>query len=166
MSVFTGKEIIEGGIVSNLKSITEQVQPAGVDLTLDEVETFSSPLVLSEQSTELAKVEKLNPLEGKYSLKPGAYKITYSETVNIPNDAIGLVFPRSSLLRSGVMVCTAVWDPGYRGKGSGLLLVLNPSGATLLRGSRLAQLIIIKTTRKPDFTYRGKYQNEGINLSL
>lgn len=162
MSVLIGREIIEKGIVSNLKSITEQVQPAGVDLTLDEVETFSSPFVLSEKSTELAKVEKLSPLEGKYELKPGAYKITYSETISIPSDAIGLVFPRSSLLRSGITVCTAVWDPGYRGKGSGLLLILNPSGAILWRGSRLAQLIVIKTTKKPDFTYRGKYQNEGI----
>lgn len=163
MSVLTGKEIIESGIVSNLKSIIEQIQPAGVDLTLDEVEIFSSSFVLSEKSMELAKVEKLNPSEeGVYNLKPGAYKITYSETVSIPNDAIGLVFPRSSLLRSGVMVYTAVWDPGYKGKGSGLLLVLNPSGAALWKGSRIAQLIIIKTTRKPDFTYKGKYQNEGI----
>ncbi|MBO3757516.1 MAG: deoxyuridine 5'-triphosphate nucleotidohydrolase [Thermoproteota archaeon] len=162
MSVLIGREIIEGGIVSNLKSITEQIQPAGVDLTLDEVEVFLSQLVLSEKNPELAKVEKLSSLEGKYSLNPGAYKITYSETISIPDDAIGLVFPRSSLLRSGIVVYTAVWDPGYKGKGSGLLLVLNPSGAILWKGSRLAQLIIIKTTKKPDFIYRGKYQNEGI----
>ena len=162
MSVLTGREIVENGIVSGFKNITGQVQPAGVDLTLDEVEVFSSPFVLDNEKTELAEVKELSHSEGKYNLKPGAYKITYSELVSIPTDAIGLVFPRSSLLRSGLTVCTAVWDPGYRGRGSGLLLVFNPFGAFLQKGCRIAQLIVIRTAKKPDFTYKGQYQNERI----
>jgi len=163
MSVLTGKEIIKMGIVKELKNIVEQVQPAGVDLTLEDVEKFVTKLTLDANNVELSKVEKINPSEdGFYELAPGAYKINYSEIVSIPEDCVGLVFPRSSLLRSGVTIYTAVWDPGYTGRGSGLLQVLNPYGARIKKGSRVVQLIVIKTSGKPEFTYSGRYNKERI----
>lgn len=163
MNVYSGSEIARKRIVKGLSDPQSQVQPAGVDLTLDEVERFRGRFQLRKKVLGQASTVKVKSSRGLYRLYKGAYKITFAETIEIPPQAVGLVFPRSSLLRSGLTVHTALWDPGYRGKGSVLLLVSNAHGAVIEKGARVAQLMIFSLSNIPEETYHGRYQDEGLH---
>ena len=90
----------------------------------------------------------------------GTYGIRYAEWVELPTDCGGLCFPRSSLLRMGVHVPTAVWDAGYAGRGAGLLVVGNPHGVRLQRGARIVQLVVFRLSEAARTGYAGSYQHE------
>jgi len=111
-------------------SLDEQVQPAGVDLRLGEVFEFLNEGLLTQGSRRLPDVRPVRPADGLYRLQPGAYKIRFMDVVSVPPDAVGLCFPRSTLLRMGVSISCAVWDPGYSGRGESLMTVLNPHGVS------------------------------------
>ncbi|MEZ4505560.1 MAG: hypothetical protein R2848_06755 [Thermomicrobiales bacterium] len=92
-------------------------------------------------------------------LSPGPYHITYAETVSLPKDLMALGRPRSSLTRSGVAIHTAVWDAGYSGRSTSLLVVSNPAGFRVQR-ARVAQLVFIQLSTADDVGYQGIYQGE------
>ncbi len=145
-----------------LGSVTEALQPAGVDLTVAEVHRFTSSGSVLKCGKRLSSTEQIEPVNGLWHLEPGPYKVVYSEIVKVPDDCIGILLPRSTLLRIGATIFTAVWDPGYVGRGEGLLLVLNPHGIDLEVGCRVGQLVFIKLTSKPHATYSGAYQFERV----
>ncbi len=138
-----------------------QLQPAGVDLTVDEVMELlgEGELDFSNQHRRLPEHKPLAFGEGKLRLAPGAYLVRYREEVAIPPDALGLILPRSSLMRMGAVLHSAVWDPGYRGRGVGLMAVFHP--LTLHQGARIGQLILIRLACDPERLYQGSYQGEG-----
>jgi len=74
---------------------------------------------------------------------------------------MALARPRSSLLRCGVTVDTAVWDAGYSGRSQSLMVVYNPLGFRLQRNARIVQLVFLRLTRETE-GYRGAYQGENI----
>jgi len=166
MAVLPGHEIMKLNVVVNLIDGKSQVQPAGVDLTVAEVFKFKGHgrLGFSNTSRRLPEVEKLDfDDNGRLFLEKGAYRVRYNEVVRVPDDCIAVGFPRSSLMRMGATIISAVWDPGYEGKGEGLLLVENPHGIVLERNARVMQLIFIKLLAKPVKTYSGSYQYEGLS---
>ncbi len=151
--------LIEGYI-----NLEEQVQPNGVDVTLREVFLpQSSGRITVENSQRL--VSDLAPLifDGLdfIDLVPGAYIITYNEIVHLPKDVMALALPRSSLLRCGVSVHTAVWDAGYSGRSQSLMVVYNPQGFRLQRNARIVQLVFLRLTGETE-GYQGVYQGENI----
>ncbi|RLG76733.1 MAG: deoxyuridine 5'-triphosphate nucleotidohydrolase [Thermoprotei archaeon] len=145
-----------------VKDLNIQIQPAGIDLTVRKMFSFASPAYIGFKDRRPAKVTELIPTNGVWRLKPGAYKVMFNEIVKVPDDVVGLCFPRSSLLRSGVLFTCTVWDPGYVGRGEGLLTVLNPHGLELEVGARVAQLVFIKLTEKPSKVYEGVYKGENM----
>ena len=139
------------------------VQPNGVDLSLDAAWRFVEAGVLGRSSSDRhlpSREEVQAEAENWLVLAPGTYGIRYGEWVSIPHDCGGLVFPRSSLLRMGLHIPTAVWDAGYAGRGEGLLEVRNPHGARLQRGARIVQLVVFRLTSGAHATYAGTYQHE------
>ena len=92
-----------------------QVQPAGVDFTLREVQELadSGEIDYDNSKRKISAGKKLEFTDGKIHLKPGCYRIIYNEYVEIPIDCAAFGFPRSSVLRCGADVRCAVWDPGY-----------------------------------------------------
>ena len=94
-------------------------------------------------------------------LMPGTYIITYNEIVHLSKNIMALATPRSSLLRCGVTVNTAVWDAGYSGRSQSLMVVYNPRGFRLERNARLIQLVFFKLTGETE-GYSGAYQGENI----
>ena len=151
--------LIEGWI-----NLEEQVQPNGIDLTLREVALPQSAGKIGVNNSQRV-VPDLAPLvfDGLdfIDLAPGAYIITYNEIVHLPKNIMALARPRSSLLRCGVTVNTAVWDAGYSGRSQSLMVVYNPQGIRLQRNARIIQLIFFKLTRKTE-GYQGVYQGENI----
>ncbi len=136
-----------------------QVQPGGVDLRVGEVHVFRGPGFIGVEGRRVAPSEPLEPRGGRWVLGPGVYKVVFLDAVHVPEGVVGFCFPRSSLLRSGVLMGCAVWDPGYRGRGEALLAVLNPGGFVLERGARVAQLVYV-SLRGFGGGYRGVYQGE------
>jgi dUTP pyrophosphatase len=146
-------------------NLEEQVQPNGIDLTLREVALPQSPGRIAVNDSQRL-VSDLAPLVfdglGFIDLVPGAYIITYNEIVNLPRNVMALARPRSSLLRCGVTVNTAVWDAGYSGRSQSLMVVYNPQGIRLQRNARIVQLFFLQLTRETE-GYHGAYQGENID---
>jgi dUTP pyrophosphatase len=151
--------LIEGYI-----NLEEQAQPNGFDLTLREIALLqSSGRIAASNSQRL--VSNLAPLVfdglGFIDLLPGAYIITFNEIVHLPNNIMALAKPRSSLLRCGVTVDTAVWDAGYSGRSQSLMVVYNSQGFHLQRNARVLQLVFLRLSQETD-GYEGAYQGENI----
>ena len=155
----------EPPLVESYVNLDEQVQPNGIDLTLREVAMLqSSGRVAVKDSQRL--VSNLAPLvfDGLdfVDLMPGAYIVTYNEIVHLPKNIMALATPRSSLLRCGVTVNTAVWDAGYSGRSQSLLVVCNSQGFRLQRNARIVQLVFLWLTGETE-GYHGAYQQENID---
>ena len=151
-------------LIEGVIDLEQQLQPNGVDLTLREIALLqSSGRIAAEDNQRL--VSELAPLVfdglGFIDLVPGAYIITYNEIVHLPKNIMALARPRSSLLRCGVTVNTAVWDAGYSGRSQSLMVVYNPQGFRLQRNARIAQLIFLRLSKKTE-GYQGAYQGENI----
>jgi dUTP pyrophosphatase len=151
-------------LIEGCVDLEQQVQSNGIDLTLREVALLQSSGRIAVADSQ-RQVSDLAPLVfdglGFIDLIPGAYVITYNEVVHLPKNVMALATPRSSLLRCGVTVNTAVWDAGYSGRSQSLMVVYNPHGFRLQRNARIVQLVFYRLTQKTE-GYRGAYQGENI----
>ncbi|MCC6179943.1 MAG: deoxyuridine 5'-triphosphate nucleotidohydrolase [Chloroflexi bacterium] len=141
-----------------------QIQPNGVDLTLDAVWWLESSGTIGLDNVDRRLPERRDvPLsdEGQYLLAPGPYLVRFRETVALPADVMALGRPRSSLARCGAALHTAVWDAGYRGRSEALLVVYNAGGLQLRPGARILQLVFLRLDR-PTERYSGYYQGENL----
>jgi dUTP pyrophosphatase len=158
--VLSGDEILQAGVLSVDPS---HIQPNGVDLSLDAVWRLAAAGALGRSNADRVlpprEALQVGPDDWLY-LPHGSYGIRYAEWVSLPRDCGALCFPRSSLLRMGLHVPTAVWDAGYAGRGEGLLQVTNPHGVRLQQGARIAQLVVFRLSRPSGSAYAGAYQRE------
>jgi len=154
----------EPPLIEDYINLKEQVQPNGFDLTLREVAMLQSPGTIAVENSQRL-VSDLAPLVfdglGFIDLMADAYIITYNEIVHIPKNIIALATPRSSLLRCGVIINTAIWDAGYSGRSQSLMVVYNPQGFRVQRNARIVQLVFLKLTQETE-GYHGVYQGENI----
>ena len=152
-------------LVEGYLSLEQQLQPNGFDLTLNSVSRLSSPgsMGAAPDDRELSNTEPLNfALGGWLELAPGPYLIDFNEIVNLPLDVMALGRPRSSLLRSGVAIHTAVWDAGYRGRSQALLVVHQSTGYRVQKDARLLQLVFYRLAQPVGQGYQGRFQGENI----
>jgi dUTP pyrophosphatase len=150
-------------LVEGLLDEELQVQPNGIDLSLQSVQTFDNAGQLGFSSSDrvLPGMMDLAFVGDRIHLTAGSYLVTFNEIVHLPLNLMALGRPRSSLLRMAVNVGTAVWDAGYHGRSQSLLVVHHPQGVSLTRNARLIQLVFIALD---DTThgYTGIYQNENM----
>jgi dUTP pyrophosphatase len=153
----------ERPLVSDLIGVEDQVQPNGIDLTLQSIAWHqgAGTIGVSNADRVLPQLKDV-PFEadGWVTLSPGVYHITYNEIVDIPVNLMALGRPRSSLGRSGVTIHTSVWDAGYRGRSTSLMSVLNPAGFRVQQNARVMQLVFFGLAEETTAGYAGAYQNE------
>jgi len=150
----------EANLIEGLHS--SQLQPAGIDITLKEVYRFKSPGTIDFDNKE-RKISNVEPLafeSDKITLQPGAYKVIFNEYVRIPKTMAALCLPRSSLLRCGVTLECAVWDPGYEGRSEALLVVRNDHGITFKKNAKIGQMIFVSLSEGSKSLYEGVYKGE------
>jgi dUTP pyrophosphatase len=168
----------------------EAIQPAGVDISIHAIYRITGQAVLGDEgqyekgerveviphtrrafdqradgdAVQALRKLKIHPDDPRkfYHLDPDAsYIIEYGEKIRIPENHIGRIYPRSRLMRSGGMLYTALWDPGYEGRGEGQLLVKNPSGIVLEQGMRIGQMVL-EHTEELETSYDGTHQGENL----
>jgi dUTP pyrophosphatase len=163
MTILTGSEA--RGLVESMIDPETQTQMCGVELTLQKIERFltAGAVAFDNKERKLPETEPLNFDEmGWIELTAGAYLVTFNEIVNIPKDVTAMARARSTLLRCGATLETALWDPGYRGRSQSLLVVYNLQGLKLKKNARLMQLVFLRLENEAEKLYSGKYQGENI----
>jgi len=169
MAVLSGNDIrrllqSRPPLIEGWLDLDAQLQANGFDLTLRDVALIQSGGQVAVDNRD-RMVSGQSPLSfdnaGFLSLDPGVYMITYNEIVHLPKDIIALGRPRSSLLRCGVGVGTAVWDAGYEGRSQSLLVVHNPHGFRVQQNARITQLVFMTLSGESE-GYKGIYQRENI----
>lgn len=160
--ILSGLQIINRQLVRNLQRVIQQQQPCGIDLTLRQVSKWTSPATIDFDNSkrQAAKVSSL-PFDNhsqSITLQQGAYLVDFNETVHVPLNYMGSVFPRSSLWRSGVGIHAGVVDAGYEGAMGALMEVKNPNGVILYKDAKIAQIVFEEMT-EPVEGYSGVYQS-------
>jgi dUTP pyrophosphatase len=156
------KLIEEQGLVTNYIDLDKQLQPSGFDLSMESIEEYlgGGAVDFSNKERIIAETRTVEPDEdGWVNLAKGVYKVIYNEVVKMPLNVAAIARTRSTLLRNGAEVGTAVWDPGYEGRSSSMLTVHNPNGLRLKKDARVAQLIFFETG-DVEKGYSGIYQKE------
>jgi len=163
MTILTGNEA--QNLVEFMIDPKMQTQMCGMELTLQKIERFTSAGAVAFDNIErvLPQTEPMDfGASGWIDLPAGSYLVTFNEIVNVPKDAAALARARSTLLRCGASLETALWDPGYRGRSQSLLVVYNPHGLRLKKNARLMQLVFLRLGKEAEKVYSGRYQGENI----
>ena len=154
-------------LLAGFPSLDQQLQPNGFELTLCQVARLTSAGYMGNgldqrglSDTQLLEFDG----PGWMHLAAGSYLITFNEVVHLPLDLMALGRPRSSLLRSGVSIHTAVWDAGYQGRSQALLSVYNPEGYQVQKDARLLQLVFFRLEQPLNQGYQGRFLEENIKL--
>jgi len=155
-------------LIEGFTTLEEQLQPNGFDLRVREVSSFQiehdcpGSLTVKDIERRLPNTRSLPTNgDGFWHLLPGPYLLSFHETVNLPLDLMAFGRPRSSLLRSGVAIHTAVWDAGYSGRSQALVMVYHPNGFLLQKDARVMQLVFFHLNLPVEQGYKGRYQGEG-----
>lgn len=151
-------------LIEGYLDLETQLQPNGFDVTLRDIAVLQTPGVIASRNSQRT-VSALCPLlfdgSGFLDLVPGAYLITHNEIVHLPNNVMALARPRSSLLRCGVTINTAVWDAGYSGRSQSLMVVYNEQGFRVQKDARVLQMVFFYLSGETE-GYKGTYQRENI----
>jgi deoxycytidine triphosphate deaminase len=158
--ILSGDEI--SALIRKVENVDSgsQNQPAGYDVTVSKVYSYSkSAYTIGIEKGENSKLDEVSPdSSGYFNLGVGSYLLDLNEITTIPNDAIGILLPRSTLLRNGIDVRTALFDPGYSGQPKVMLVCHRP--LKLQRFARIGQLILLRSDREFSRQYSGRYQGE------
>jgi dUTP pyrophosphatase len=166
MPVLSGNSLADKGVI--IPYDDNAVQSGGYDLHIEKVtvqNTHPIPYITKDNDKRIVSDWKeLTPhYNNIFRLERGEYLIEFSEIVTIPPDCIGLIFPRSSLLRSNCTMTSAVWDAGYSGKGKGYLIVNSHVGVYIEQYAAICQLVLFGLDTVAENLYKGKYQYEGLH---
>jgi len=93
-------------------------------------------------------------------LYKGVYDITFYEGCEIPNNYVGLIRQRSSMLRNGTVLHSSVFDPGFKTDYMGTVMVVNET-IFIEEGARVAQIYFHECEPVEDENlYNGQWQND------
>lgn len=155
--------ILEKNLISDYISLEIQLQPNGFDCTLRKVGRLKAQAKLDFDNSEreIPEVEEIEFKNDWVFLEKGYYRAYLNEVVRIPKNMMALARPRSSLIRAGANILTAVWDAGYEGRSEVGLVVYNESGIWLKRNARIVQLVFFTLDSETE-GYAGIYRGENI----
>ena len=119
-----------------------------------------------KDKTELTKYtpQPLMNLDGVsgWLLHAGVYDITFNEGCKIPNNRVGLIRQRSSMLRNGTVLHSSVFDPGYYCDFMGTVIIVNEP-IFIEENARVAQIYFHECPPvDQENLYSGKWQG-GLN---
>ncbi len=155
-------ELVDKGLlVRGMLDPDVQVQPSGVDLTVAKFFRLegTGSLDFSNEKRTLPEYVEILPNNGVWMLEKGTYNATMNEYIKLPRDVAALVLPRSSALVCGVEAHSALWDPGYEGRG--FLHFTITRRVRIYKDARLVQMVFFRLSRKSE-GYTGIFKGEDL----
>jgi len=159
------RRLIAAGMIQDYLDLETQLQPNGFDLTANTFYSITGRGVIDfdNQGRKIPEGVEVPPdQDGWWHLAHGIYRIRFAEVIALPKYVCALGKPRSTLLRCGVSLETAVWDAGYSGRSESLLVVHNMDGVSLSKRARVMQMVFFRVSGV-DMPYNGIYQMENLS---
>lgn len=147
---------------------TNNPEGAGIDLRIDIVSRLKkseSFLGIQEHSTLDSEIvaQYDDKKVTSFILEPKGYiLVTTTETINNPSDLVGIIRPRGTLFRSGIMLSTGQVNPDYSGVLTFGMYNASDFEFKFELGARIAHILFceVNGTTNP---YRGQWQNGRIS---
>ncbi|KKR91752.1 MAG: Deoxycytidine deaminase [Parcubacteria group bacterium GW2011_GWC2_42_12] len=145
---------------------------AGFDLRLGEIYELDGPSTGSEQAGFLGVEERDTPkiklvgahdsakpeTENFFIFKPGKYYLIKTmEKVNLPTILSGIIFPRTTMFRSGLGLFNGIVQPGYCGELTFGICNLGQSDIKISFGARVVHITFHEVLGAGN-EYRGQWQ--------
>jgi len=138
---------------------------AGFDLRLGEVYSIQGQGFLGVEERETPEIKLLaandetkNERENAFTFEPGGYYLIKTiETVNLPTEISGIIYPRTTLFRSGLALFNGIVQTGYSGELTFGLANLGQSPITVSFGARVVHITFHEVLGKGS-QYRGQWQ--------
>lgn len=153
----------EKNLVENL-SERERINPegAGFDLRIGELYKILGRGFLGVAQRETPEMKLIAKHEEgkttKVDLEPGTYYVLKTiESVNMPENLLAIMTPRSTLFRSGIYIFGGQTPPGYKG---GLVMGIynfRDTSFELEMGSRVVHIMFFRVEGESNL-YRGQWQ--------
>ena len=149
-------------LVENL-SERELTNPegAGFDLRIGELYEVEGQgfLGVEERETpEMKLIAKYESDNASVLLKPHTYYLMKTiESVNMPDDLLAIMTPRSTLFRSGIFIFGGQVPPGYKGGLSMGIYNFRPVDFKLEMGARVVHIMFFEVKGESNL-YRGQWQ--------
>jgi deoxycytidine triphosphate deaminase len=156
----------EDNLVENL-SDRELNNPegAGFDIRLGEVYKIGGDGFLGVEERDTPDTELIaahdpekDPNENFFTFEPGKYYLIKTmEKVNLPTHLSGIIFPRTTLFRSGLGLFNGIVQTGYSGELTFGIKNLGESNIKIYFGARVAHITFHEVAGKGN-QYRGQWQ--------
>ncbi len=148
------KRVKESSLIEGFTE--ESLQGSGVDLKIAKLYELDGQARLGINDRVMPEVRE--PPGENYVLQPKSYYLCLTaEKVNMPDDLVAFILPRSTLFRCGISLKSAVVDPGYKGALTLGLMNETRQEFHLERGARIAQIVFSHISGEAT-GYGGKYQ--------
>lgn len=143
----------------------DQFTPNGIDLRLKEVylpENISRGVFgITKGQKVIPQLIKIPTLDGTYILNPEKKYFINCGRIDIPKDCVQFYYLRSTLMRAGLELYSAVGDAGYSGDLIFAVKVSGVSSIMIEENERIVQAVTHKLTSQTE-GYDGDYQNNKI----
>lgn len=158
LNLVRSKNLVEG---LSQRELTNP-EGAGFDLRLGKISKISGKgfLGITERNSANSKIlTEYEPKKRKsIIIKPGqSYLVTTLEKVNLPQNLTANMWMRSTLYRSGIIMCGGNIAPGYQGELSFLFYNAGKASMEIELGARIIHIIFWEIKGKTN-TYRGQWQ--------
>lgn len=138
---------------------------AGFDLRLGEVYELEGDGFLGVEERDTPKINlvaKHNPAKPEtknfFIFKPGKYYLIKTmEKVNLPTNLSGIIFPRTTMFRSGLGLFNGIVQPGYSGELTFGLANLGQNNIKISFGARVVHITFHEVLGSGN-QYRGQWQ--------
>jgi deoxycytidine triphosphate deaminase len=156
----------EDNLVENLaEREVNTPEGAGFDIRLGEVYKIEGDGFLGVEErdtpdTELVGADDPNkdPNENCFTFRPGKYYLIKTmEKVNLPTHISGMIFPRTTLFRSGLGLFNGIVQTGYSGELTFGIKNLGESDIKVYFGARVAHITFHEVAGEGN-QYRGQWQ--------
>lgn len=136
-----------------------QIQPNGIDLRIEKITEVTGHLTVPrDDCVDHSAVNRVEApySQGFYSCKAERhYLVDFYESISVPDGYCAIILPRSSLLRAGAFMTSALWDTGFTGQLGASLRPLLPVGIEV--GARMCQVVFMQA-KFSGHRYSGRYQ--------
>jgi dUTP pyrophosphatase len=152
--------VTEYNLIQEYVSLEKQLQPCGFECTVGTVYSLEDDTGILDFDNSKRYLPKRKQEEwdntNSVVLKEGFYLLETNEFLTMPDNLVGIINPRSSLHRMGLVLREALIDPGF--KGTLVVGLVAFSRTQLYRNARILQISFAEVS-DISLSYNGIYKS-------